>query len=162
MEKCSLLLDMSMLSEAMLPVKEYRLLTIPPLMYCEAASPFPLDDVRSGVPLLRLPFSPERGEGTGVGADDWAGVMVGLELGVGRSPLTGALLSSVVTWTWGPACCDESMMSMCSSDTSGWGRGGGCSVSGVSTVIWKSIPSSTLQQQLIDSLTITKLVLVLQ
>lgn len=93
-------------------------------MYAEDVSAVPPTDVRSGRPLVTLPFCPARGVDDGL----W----------VFKVPLATSLLSFGVTWIFGTFGSLESMMMWsCSSHTSGLERDGGCSVSGV--WIWRNI-----------------------
>lgn len=104
------------------------MLKIPPLIYAEDVSAVPPTDVRSGRPLVTLPFCPARGvdDGVGVGAEESKG------LWVFKVPLTTSLLSFGVTWIFGTSGSLESMMIWsCSSHPSALERDGGCSVSGV-------------------------------
>lgn len=83
-------------------------------------------DIRSGRPLVRLPFCPARGVDTGVAAGERGGVW---EF---RLPLTASLLSFGGPWTFEISVSESMMMWTCSSHTSDLRRDGGCSVSGVS------------------------------
>lgn len=91
-------------------------------------------DVRSGRPLVRLPFCLARGVDTGGVLGDAGRASPGVSggLGVFKAPLTASLLSSGVTWIFEPSGSLEStMMLTCSSHTSDLGRDSGFSISGV-------------------------------
>lgn len=92
-------------------------------------------DIRSGRPLVRLPFCPARGVDTGVVSVGGEGVGAGESGGlwVLKVPITASLLSFGVTWIFEPSGSFEStMMWTCSSHASDFG---GCSVSGVSKTL---------------------------